>query len=618
MNEYLTSNEQISYPFKDDAVGLSASGVTIPVGTQVVAAQVFYDNSSWDAASDDDAIAPDKIPLLPGGTGSFVNVTSYDKGINGLMVDVANLCAGAQATDFSFKVGNDNSPDAWPDAPAPSSVSVRAGEGVGGSCRIVVTWADGVIVDTWLRVKLLASGDLGLLSDHTFYFGNLVGETGNVDDPLEVTQADEDDTTANQTGFVETTLDDPYDFNRDKRVTTADALISRDNAGSSLNAIDAPTIQIEEPGPLPVDFFLSAVTSYYGAEQLYLKSISREGSSFSLQVGTESEVLVTGELPYIPSTRQVIGFRNVVEGVTFRAVAGPGMAPYLGGLACCGIYEFGTSLPFATAAHDTKPNKLVTLGYELPEFDDLVTLQEGYNVSMEFDETTNELTLNASGGSGKGRYDPCSDPIPIAYLASISGKRTSDEAGSFVLSGDPCYRIIPGNGSVQLINDCTPCCTCDDYVAFGALYQGILEELQTLWLDLKALAEVYNADVETYNELLEEMKRPRLYGSASVGKNEHNDGHVNITATLHNPAERRLLGLDITPPVGWLEEDFFISCENNADGAILEENGQIVVEANGTIVATLLIVVDPDYEGIPGTTAFASGGGASIEIKWGD
>lgn len=56
----------------------------------VVGRHVFYNHSAWDSfdaaanAADDMAIAVDKVPLLPGGTGTFANYTSYSKGLNGM------------------------------------------------------------------------------------------------------------------------------------------------------------------------------------------------------------------------------------------------------------------------------------------------------------------------------------------------------------------------------------------------------------------------------------------------------------------------------------------------------------------------------------------------------
>ena len=72
------------------------------VYSTVSSRELFYNNSSFDGkdpaanASDDAAIAqnPDgsaKQALLPGQTASFANYTSYNKGINGVMIDVAGL-----------------------------------------------------------------------------------------------------------------------------------------------------------------------------------------------------------------------------------------------------------------------------------------------------------------------------------------------------------------------------------------------------------------------------------------------------------------------------------------------------------------------------------------------
>ena len=50
------------------------------------------------SAADDQAIATDKTALLPGETATFANYTSYSLGINGIMVDVADL-AGEPTTE---------------------------------------------------------------------------------------------------------------------------------------------------------------------------------------------------------------------------------------------------------------------------------------------------------------------------------------------------------------------------------------------------------------------------------------------------------------------------------------------------------------------------------------
>jgi uncharacterized protein YkwD len=90
---------------------------------------VFYNNSSYDGrnpaatVSDLLALASDKQALLPGHTASFANVTSYSKGINGVLVDFAGMPpATLRASDFGFRVGRGASPSGWAAAPAPASV----------------------------------------------------------------------------------------------------------------------------------------------------------------------------------------------------------------------------------------------------------------------------------------------------------------------------------------------------------------------------------------------------------------------------------------------------------------------------------------------------------------
>ena len=110
----------------------------------VVGRYVFYNNSVWDnydagaGPSDDLAIATDKCPLLPDGLASFANYTSYSRGINGIMVDIAGLAANPSAADFEFKIGNTATLAAWVPGPSPATVSVRGGAGVSASDRIVL------------------------------------------------------------------------------------------------------------------------------------------------------------------------------------------------------------------------------------------------------------------------------------------------------------------------------------------------------------------------------------------------------------------------------------------------------------------------------------------------
>ena len=44
---------------------------------------------------------------------------------------------------------------------------------------MTITFADGAVKNTWLRVRMLPTPDTGLASADVFYFGNAIGETGN-------------------------------------------------------------------------------------------------------------------------------------------------------------------------------------------------------------------------------------------------------------------------------------------------------------------------------------------------------------------------------------------------------------------------------------------------------
>lgn len=209
-----------------------------PVPT-VVGQWVFYNNSAFDGfdpapnAADDAAVATDKSPLA--GPATFANYTSYERGLNGVMVDVANLPAGAapSAADFAFEVGN-ASPFLFPwteAAPAPSSVTLRRGAGVNGSDRITLTWPDGAIVRTWLRVRVLPTANTGLSAENRFYFGNWPGETGNKPGNTRVNKADVRRTARNRTRRNDppAQVTSAFDFNRDGVVNALDRRIAARN-----------------------------------------------------------------------------------------------------------------------------------------------------------------------------------------------------------------------------------------------------------------------------------------------------------------------------------------------------------------------------------------------------
>jgi hypothetical protein len=236
------------------------SGIGTPTGigfvttpsSSVVGRHLFYNQSGTasplrydgnDAAinaNDDLAIASDKTALLPGQTATFANVSSYTKGINGIMIDLAGPHGTITASDFTFKVGNNNNTDGWAAAPAPISISVRTGAGVSGSDRVELIWANGAVQKQWLQVTMLANANTKLADADVFYFGNAVGDSGLGDSATQATVNATDELAArNNPANVLTNvpITNLFDYNRDGAVNSTDSLESRNNVTNIGNVL---------------------------------------------------------------------------------------------------------------------------------------------------------------------------------------------------------------------------------------------------------------------------------------------------------------------------------------------------------------------------------------------
>ena len=232
----------------------------------VVGRRVFYNHSAWDGndpaanANDDNAVATNKTALLPSGTATFTNSTSYSRGLNGIMVDIANLPGTPTVSDFTFKSGNDNNPAGWSNAPAPVSITVRSGAGTGGSDRVTLIWndnnLDGVVdaneavAKKWLEVTVKATANTGLAADDVFFFGNAVGDSGNSAVNAQVDLADEIGARNNPATFLNpAAINNANDYNRDQRVDLADEIIARNNGTTFLNALKLIDLTSFTPTP---------------------------------------------------------------------------------------------------------------------------------------------------------------------------------------------------------------------------------------------------------------------------------------------------------------------------------------------------------------------------------
>ncbi|REK08450.1 MAG: hypothetical protein DWQ37_20245 [Planctomycetota bacterium] len=242
--------------------GQVVATATVPAAdpAEVLGRQIFYNQSKFDGftagivgVSDDMAIATDKSAYLPGsGPATFDNITSYTRGINGVMVDVANPAGTLTVDDFTFRMstqaGANNTPSTWEAAPAPSGFTVRPGEGVSGSDRVEIIWANNAIENRWLEV--IVEGDdavggnntnTGLAESDRFYFGNRIGDSGSGTPAVAITSATDEIAARNNSGFG-STITNLYDYDRSGIVNAVDQIASRNNAGllTKINLTDPP------------------------------------------------------------------------------------------------------------------------------------------------------------------------------------------------------------------------------------------------------------------------------------------------------------------------------------------------------------------------------------------
>ena len=245
----------------DNVIGNELRKVTIDFSTdsRVIERQLFYNNSVFDQHDDDPthdlaAVATDKRALLAGGgVAGFENLSSYTRGINGLVV---GFFSPGQARphdlgpdDFEFRMGADGDPALWPLAPAPAAIRVIPVPGP--NSFYALTWPDGAIRNTWLRCTVKANDHTNLAAPDVFYFGNLAGETGDGDSRTRAMPR----VTAIDLANVRRSLNSdalrtsPVDINRDGRVNSLDLAAVRSNYNQHLPPLTTPPPPPAPPPP---------------------------------------------------------------------------------------------------------------------------------------------------------------------------------------------------------------------------------------------------------------------------------------------------------------------------------------------------------------------------------
>lgn len=204
-------------------------------------------------ARDGLAIDPTKRPLRELGKASAANISNFQFGLTGVMVDIEGVRGTLKLSDFTFKTGDapgsNTDPDRWAAAPRPTGFTVLEGGGEGGSDRVVFRWSRGdAVKGAWLQVTALPTSRTGLLQHETFYFGSAVGDTlAPGSRSAETIGAQASDANAVLRRMTQTHraagVGDRLDFNKDGFVNRFDATVARHAAGvpsSKLRMIKAP------------------------------------------------------------------------------------------------------------------------------------------------------------------------------------------------------------------------------------------------------------------------------------------------------------------------------------------------------------------------------------------
>ncbi len=193
------------------------------------------------------------------GASTFANVSSYTRGINGIVLFTNGDYGVPSLSDFTFKMGTSTDPGTWIDAPTPSAITFREGAGTGGTDILELTWPEGAIKNTWLEVTMLANENTGLATDDVFYFGSRVGDTGLSNSPNAAITSAADQLAVRAHPSIGAGIENPYDFDRNGVVSAGDELTARFNPGILLMLnLPAPAepstaepLAFAEPSPVP-------------------------------------------------------------------------------------------------------------------------------------------------------------------------------------------------------------------------------------------------------------------------------------------------------------------------------------------------------------------------------
>ena len=171
------------------------------------------------------------------------------------------------------------------------------------------------------------------------------------------------------------------------------------------------------------------------------------------------------------------------------------------------------------------PRRVNTLRVGLTSLqEETIEFQNGYNMNIvantpnlvDGERRETVITFNAPPGGGNlGRFGPgCDDSVfpPIRRINNIGPA----DRGNFIMDATGCYRIqrpvqevlTEGeirdiqirNHTLQITNDCGPCCECDDFINVWEAIRRLRNRYAALVADAQEVRDLYHANRERYQK----------------------------------------------------------------------------------------------------------------------
>jgi hypothetical protein len=382
---------------------------------------------------------------------------------------------------------------------------------------------------------------------------------------------------------------------------------------------------------LPLDVFLDAlvVMDQERGGTVYLNKIEFDGVDYKFHLRDDDNATVivdTVALVDLPAVRGLMRLSYLDRSAVF--VAGEGFADYMSNVVNGVPDEFGFTLPLEVAAVEMRPTSVTAIrvddGMTIEDLIGDVSLQEGFNISLDLDEDADQVSIGAIPGDGVGKYDLCDDPEPIDFLGRINSEGAIDENGGFVLAPGTCYRAVPdaSNNRILIYNDCTPCCECNDYSAMFQRVRNVFDKADALRITQDDFAAIFNSDVTDFNNLIE-SKRTLFVTVSAIPNDFVNNKFVTVTVSLMNR------GPDLTGvktlfalPGGFVPYSAIVSYQDVVTqlpaALLLEMPGVLEFNTTAKLVLTIRRVAGVLVAGtVTTTTTWTAGPGAQPLIKLG-